>query len=763
MTLPAGALGDRYVIEREVGRGGMATVYLARDLRHSRPVAVKVLRPNPGSSFGLARFLREIELAARLSHPHILPLYDSGEAGGLPYYIMPYVEGESLRARLEREGRLPVDEAVRLVREVADALDYAHRSGVVHRDIKPENVLCQDGHAVVADFGVARAISAAVEADVRHTQPGAMAGTPLYMSPEQAGGEPGVDGRADIYSLACVLFEALTGSPPLIAISPLAILARRLTETAPGLRTLDPSIPPGVEAAVAKALAFDPNERFATAAEFGEALAAGLRTELRPAVQAFAAPPVPMTGEASVAVLPFVNLSRDPDNEYLSDGITEELINALVKVPGLRVAARTSSFAFKGKEQDVRAIGERLRVRTLLEGSVRKAGNRVRVTAQLINVADGYHLWSESYDRNLDDVFALQDELAGTLVATLRPQLVGTARGTLVESGTEQVRAYTLYLRGRHALVKRHAETYRQALAFFREATEIDPGYARAYVGIAHAYILLGFDQFGGMPPLEAVPHAKAAIAKALELDPALPDAHGRKAMITWLYDWEWEKARQEFTYAVSLDPQHTPTLHWHSMYLATVGCNDESLWTINRAVRLEPESEYLQVQLGRCFYYARRYDEAVRQLLATVEMEPTSVDNNVTLARVYLKLERYEEAAALLEQVIGRVGRAPIVLAYLGQTYAACGRRRDAEALLAELRTLGESRYVPPTYLALIVMELGDTDEGFALWERAYEMRSGWLAFVRVEPLWDRLRSHPRFQELLRRMGMSPLPTERA
>jgi serine/threonine protein kinase/Tfp pilus assembly protein PilF len=752
-TLPAGApaLGDRYAIERELGRGGMATVYLARDLRHSRPVAVKVLRPDPASAFGPARFLREIELAAGLTHPHILPLYDSGEADGLPYYIMPYVEGESLRSYLDREGRLPVDEAIRLAREIADALDYAHRHGIVHRDIKPENVLLQDSHAVVADFGVARAISAAVGEN--QTQAGAAVGTPVYMSPEQAGGEPGVDLRTDIYSLGCVLFEMLTGSPPLTAPSPLAILARRLMEKAPPLRSLDPSISPDLEAAVAKALAFDPAERFASAAEFAGVLAECARAGPAPA-RPRAAPRLP-TGEASVAVLPFVNLSGDPENEYLSDGITEELINALVKVPGLRVAARTSSFAFKGKDQDVRAIGDRLRVRTLLEGSVRKAGNRVRVTAQLVNVADGYHLWSESYDRNLDDVFALQDELARTLVQTLRPQLMDGGQVSLVNWGTEQVPAYTLYLRARHFQLKRSAETYRQALKYFRQATEVDPGYARAYVGIAHSYIMLGFDQFAGMPPLEAMPPAKAAIAKALELDPMLPDAHARKAMITWLYDWQWEQARQEFAYAVSLDPQHTPTLHWHSMYLATVGCHDESLWTINRALRLEPESEYLQVQLGRCYYYARRYDEAVRQLLATVEMEPASVDNNVTLARVYLKLQRYEEAATLLEQVIARAGRVPILLGFLGQTYAASGRRADAEALLAELRTLAQSRYIPPTYLALVLMELGDTDAGFALWEQAYEMRSGWLPFLRVEPLWERIRSHPGYQGLLQRMGM--------
>jgi serine/threonine-protein kinase len=749
LSLPAGALGDRYQIQRELGQGGMATVYLAHDTRHGRQVAVKLLRPDFCAEFGHGRFLREIQLAAGLTHPHIVPLYDSGEAGGVPYYIMPYVEGESLRNYLDRARRLPVDEAVRLVREVADALDYAHRQGIVHRDIKPENVLLEDGHAVVADFGVAQAVNAAVSE--RQTVAGGTVGTPVYMAPEQAGGEPGVDGRADIYSLACVLYEALTGSPPLTAASPLAILARRLTETPPSLRSYDPHIPAAVEIAVARALSLEPAARFATAAGFAAALGAGALAE--PAGPA-EAPPAPPPGDTAVAVLPFVNLTAAPDNEYLSDGITEELINALVKVPGLRVAARTSTFAFKGKQQDARAIGERLQVRTLVEGSVRRSANRVRVTAQLINVADGYHLWSENFDRDLDDMFALQDEIASTIAARLSPRLMRGA-APLVESGTGHVGAYTLYLRGRHYLPKRTADAYRQALAYFRQATEADPAYARAYVGIAHACILLGFDEFAGMPPLEALPHAKEAIEKALQLSPMLADAYSRKAMITWLYEWDWEAADREFAYAVSLDPQHTPTLHWHSMYLATVGRHDESLWTINRALRLEPESEYLNVQLGRCLYYARRYDEAMRQLLATVEMEPDSVNNRVTLARVYLKLERFGEAAALLEQCIGRAGRVPILLGFLGQTYAASRRGGEARALLAELETLAERRYVPPTYFALVEMELGEGDAGFDRWERAYEMRSGWLPFLRVDPLWDKVRGHPRYTRLLARMGL--------
>ncbi|HET8624424.1 MAG TPA: protein kinase, partial [Gemmatimonadales bacterium] len=675
-------------------------------------------------------------------------VYDSGESGGVMYYVMPYVEGESLRGYLTRVQRLPADEAVRLVREVADALDYAHRHGVIHRDIKPENILIEDGHAVVADFGVARALEAA--AGQQLTQTGGAIGTPLYMSPEQSGGVPTIDGRADIYSLGCVLFEALTGRPPFEGPTPLAVLTRRLSESAPLLRTLDPTIPRHVEAAVARALAPDPADRFATADGFSAALAASA-PELPLGSRAAGASRPQI--EASIAVLPFVNLSADPDNEYLSDGITEELINALAKVPGLRVAARTSSFALKGKDHDVRALGERLRVRTLLEGSVRKAGSRLRITAQLIDAADGYHIWSETYDRNLDDVFAMQDEIARTLVGTLKPQLLGPA--PLVERGTEVLAAYTLYLRGLHFLWKRAPETYRTALDYFRQAAAEDPAYARAYVGMGHAYTMLGFDEFAAMPAVEAMPKAKTEIAKALELDPMLADAHARKALITFIYDWDWARADQEFSYAMNLDPQHTPTLHWYSLYLAAMGRHDESLWVINRGLRAESESEYLNVQLGRCYYYAGRYEEAIRQLVATMEMEPGSVNNCVTLARVYLSQMRHAESAALIEGCIARAGRVPILVAFLGQTYAASGRRDEALALLAELRAASERRYIPASYQALILVEAGEMDEGFKYWNLACQQRCGWLTFIRVEPLWRRLESDPRYTVLMKQLGL--------
>src|SRR5687767_6197035 len=449
------ALTGRYRLERELGSGGMATVYLAHDERHDRPVAIKVLHPDVAESVGAERFLAEIHTTAKLTHPNILPLFDSGNEDGILYYVMPLVVGESLRARLDRERRLGVADALRITREVGDALAYAHANGVIHRDIKPENILLAGGgprggpgatgdpsaaHALVADFGIARAATPA--GGERLTSAGLSVGTPAYMSPEQAAADPHVDGRSDQYSLACVLFELLVGEPPFAGPSVDSILVRRFTRPPPRVSGVRDDIPRHLDGAIFTAMARDPDERFPTIARFIDALSAPAR------------PPVTLAGaEASVAVLPFTNMSADPENEYFGDGMAEEITNALAQVTGLRVAARTSAFAFKGKDHDLRAIGEQLNVTAVLAGSVRRAGNRVRITAQLIDVADGLHLWSDRYDRELTDIFAIQDEIATAIASRLAVALRGG--GTLVRPSTSNLDAYELYLKARSLMKER--------------------------------------------------------------------------------------------------------------------------------------------------------------------------------------------------------------------------------------------------------------------------------------------------------------------
>ncbi len=486
-------LRGRYTLERELGQGGMALVFLARDLRHDRHVALKVLRPEVSAEIGAERFLREIKMAAGLTHPHILPVYDSGEAGELLYYVMPNMEGHSLRERLERERQLPLEDALRITREVAAALDYAHRHQVIHRDIKPENILLHEGSAMVADFGIGKALSG----DGSITQTGVAIGTPAYMSPEQAGGESDVDGRSDLYSLGCVLYEMLSGEPPFTGPTAQAIIAKRFVSPIPKVRATR-DVPEAVDQVVTRALSRTPVDRFPTAAEFAAALAAITRNGAgRPAVEPRSA------GQKAIAVLPLTNMSADPENEYFSDGMTEEIINALSKVPGVQVASRSSSFAFKGKEVDVRQVGDKLGVASVLEGSVRKVGNRIRITAQLVNVDNGYQLWAETYDRQLEDVFAIQDEISRAIVDALKLRLGGHTEH--VVAPTKSIEAYNLYLKGRFFFNKLTEPSLRKALEFFQLALLQDPGFARAYAGIADVWCNLADDW---VAPDDAYPRA---------------------------------------------------------------------------------------------------------------------------------------------------------------------------------------------------------------------------------------------------------------
>jgi serine/threonine-protein kinase len=734
---------NRYLIERELGRGGMAVVYLARDQKHERPVAIKVLQPELCHSLQTERFLHEIKLSASLTHPHIVPVYDSGSNDGQLYYVMAYIEGESLRARLNREKRLPLEEALKVAREVADALDYAHTRGVIHRDIKPENVLLGSGHALVSDFGIARAIA---EADVPDATGGHILGTPDYMSPEQISRDVELDGRTDIYSLGCLLFESLAGKPPFGGLTVRSVMLRRLVDPAPSVRSVDSSIPASVDAAVSRALETEPRDRFPSAAEFSAALQPEAIAAQPAAGTASAAP------EASIAVLPFANLSSDPDTEYFSDGMTEEIINALAQVPALRVAARTSAFAFKGKSVDAREIGEKLRVRTLLEGSVRKAGDQVRVTAQLINAADGYHLWSQNYDRKLADVFAVQDELARAISSNLTRTVATPAK--LVQAQTRNPEAYNLYLRGRHAWAQGTPPGFAQALDLFQQALALDPDYAQAHAWFGYAYAMLGFEEFGAMPPEQAIPLARAAALRAVELDETVADAHLTRAIVATLYDWDWDLAQREYDRGMALGSSG-PCQHWYALYLCAMGHAEEAMQVIRRVQVTDPLSVAVQVSVGRCLHFARRLDEADAVLRAHIEVNPGSYQGYVALIRNSLSRGRLEEAILVEEQATKAIGRRPVLMAYAGEAHGRLGHRAEAELRLNELREMASQRYVPEIFQGIIHLGLEDYDTGYGLLEEACARRSGWCVFLQADPEWDWQREDPRFQRVVRRVGV--------
>ena len=751
------ALADRYVLERELGRGGMATVYLARDLKHERPVAVKILRLDVVAEIGTERFLREIKLAAQLHHPHILQLYDSGAVepesargdGPRPFYVMPYVEGDSLRARLSQQRRLPLSDVLRIGGEVADALDYAHRHNIVHRDIKPENILLEEGHALVTDFGVARAITAAGEEGL--TVAGLIVGTPAYMSPEQVLGEAELDGRSDIYSLGCVLFEMLAGEPPFTGSTIETIMARRFIEPAPRLRTLRIEVPEAVEQVISRALCQARTDRFPTAAAFAEALA----VTVTPTATAAVAPGFAPLERHAIAVLPFVNLSQERENEYFSDGMAEEIINALTQVKGLRVAARTSSFAFKGKDLDAQTIAHQLKVSSLVEGSVRKIGNRIRLTAQLVDAADGYQRWSHTYERTMNDVFALQEELAQAIVSALPLPTGESVDSRLVKPVTENLQAYTLYMRGRYFANKRTPDDLRVATGYFEHAIELDPDSAPAQSGLAGCWSLRGFEEFGDLPPLEAMPKAKEAALRAIDLDPAGTEAHAWLGVVTMLYDWDWEGAEAQFKLATESALSSIGHL-WYACFLAIMSRHEESIELILRAQSLDPLYFPIHQTVARCYAWAGQYDKALEQLRTTQQMEPHHPLSYAWLGRVYIGMGRFQEALTELEQGMAVAGRLPLLLTLTGGAYGRLGMRAKARAVLEELRQWSSHRYVSPMFEASVLGAMGEVDETFRLYDRAVEQRSGLLTFLRVaHEIPSIVRSDPRFAALLKKLRL--------
>ena len=737
------ALGHRYAIDRELGRGGMATVYVAQDRRHAREVAIKVLRPDVAAAIGAERFLREIAIAARLTHPHVLPLIDSGQAAGSLYYVMPYVRGESLRQRLARERRLPLKDALRIARELGAGLDYAHREGFIHRDVKPENVLLADGHAVIADFGIARAICQSCDGQ-NVTEVGLTIGTPEYMSPEQAAGDRDLDGRSDLYSLACVIYETLAGEPPFAGASARAVMAQHLSEAPPPLRARRPDAPAAVEQALARALAKDPADRFATVAQFVTALEA---------TDAPGAAPALVGKTRSLAVLPFVNGSADPENEYLCDGVTDELINALTKVEGLRIASRTSVFALKGKPQDIRAIGALLGVSAVLEGTVRKADDRLRITVQLAAADDGRTLWSERYDRRLDDVFAVHDEIARTIVSTLRTTFLADIADPTPRRYTDNVQAYSLYLKGRFCWNKRSQEGVREAIAYFEQAIDHDPGYALAYSGLSDSYGLQV--DYRGVPVTEGYKLARRYALKALELDDTLPEAHTSLAWVQFAYDWDWAAAERSYRRALELNPAYATGHHWYSFVLLVTGQADQALVEAHTALELDPSSLSIRRGLGWLYYYTRRYEAAVYHLRRAIAMNPTSEDTYRILGLVLTQQGAYDEAERAFREAITLSPELSYATAGVAHVLALRGRRREAEALLAQLEARARDHYVSPVAFCIVHLGLRNTDQVFTWLERAYQDRRGWLTYLKVDPMLDVVKDDPRFAEFVKRMKL--------
>ena len=761
LSVVAAAVGDRYVVERQVGRGGMATVYLAQDLRHHRKVALKIMHPELTATVGVDRFEREIRICAALTHPNILPLHDSGESNGILYYVMPFIEGESLRQLLDRQRELPIDRAISLIREVIDALGYAHEQGFVHRDVKPENILLAGGHALVSDFGVARVAGGTTSGGI--TQSGLVVGSPVYMSPEQGAGEENVDHRADLYSAGCVLFEMLVGVPPYSGGNAMRLIARHSVDPIPSARAMRDEIPPALDAVIARAMAKDRGERFASARAFRlglDAAVASMTTAPAAAPRAAKIPPAtaavssPTSMSDSVAVVPFSDNSPAHDLDYLCDGIADDLRTALSRIPALRVASRTSSAAYKGRAIDAPELGRALNVATVLEGTVQRAGNRLRVSTFLSRTADGVQLWSERFERDADDIFALQDEIATSVVDSLRGTLGGGVESAaVVPRMTNNVEAYTLYLRGRNFWARREEGGLQKAVECFRQALEVDPLYVMPYIGLADAFNTFGAYEY--LPPKETFPRVFAAAERALTIDPTLAEAHTALGSARAHYGWEWRASEESFAEAIALNPQYALAHAYYALMLAATGRHERARGVIARAQQLDPLSQIINALVGWVAFYSRRLDDAIRQYRLTIEMEPNFPVAHSFLAYAYLAQGRYEESRDEFLTIKGYRSAS----GGLGYAFARCGQRDQAQLVLAEMDVHATTMYVSSFSRAMVHIGLGDRPAALDALERACEERGYTFSYAAVAPIVDDVRGEPRFAAILQRMGLADVP----
>lgn len=792
----ATALGSNFSIERELGGGGMSRVFVAQDRGLQRTVVVKVLHSELAAEVSTERFRREVQLAARLQHPHIVPLIASGEVEGLPYFIMPFINGESLQSRIGREGELPIKEAVRILRDIASALAHAHRHGIVHRDIKPDNILLSEDFAVVTDFGIAKALNDSVTAAQPSglTTRGVALGTVAYMAPEQAAADPSVDQRADIYSFGVVAYEILTGCTPFAGRSTQAILAAHAVQAPESIDKRRPGIPPLLASLVMQCLEKRPadrpqnsaallaalesiptsgamtahtpdrrsdsdsprvSRRWAWIAAAGAVAIIGAYSAYRYVPRATVTPPVSDASSGSIAVLPLTNFSGNSEDEYFSEGMTDELANALSKIPNLNVASRTSTYSFKGrKDLNLAEVGKKLNVRTVVEGSVRRSGERLRVYAQLTDIANGFVLWSKTFDGDTRDVFRFQDQIAAAVADALRSRLaLNTAGAPAGARGTQDLRAYDLYLRGRYFWHQRGGANLANAVNYFKSALEQDPKFARAYAGLAIAQALL--PEYSAVSPELSTRLAIEAADRALALDTSLAEAYTAKGL-AYTHAWEREKAAAEYQRAIQIDPRY-PTAHqWYGEYWLQRGEIDSALKEISRAVQLDPLAPINASALGYTLTLAGRHDEAIAELKRGIELTPTLGQQHGMLANAYFAKGVFDSAFREADIAV-RLDSA--VSFSHGQTALMAGKNGNKPRAVEELRYLRTRFGRPPIpRYAMLLAYLGVGDHKSALDEleagvKERDMTLGSQS-LEMDPLMADIRNEPRFRKVVERMA---------
>ena len=744
---------DRYEIIEELGKGGMGRVYRVEDKKTKEELALKLIKPEiSADKKTIERFSNELRLAHKISHRNVCRMFHLGEDKGIHYITMEYVAGEDLKSMIRMAAGLSIGAVLSIGKQICEGLAEAHTLGVVHRDLKPQNIMIdKGGNAKIMDFGIARSIR-----EKGITGPSVLIGTPEYMSPEQAEAKE-VDHRSDIYSLGIILYEMATSHVPFEGNTALIIAMKHKTEIPKDPREFNPQTPEELSRLILKCMEKEKERRYQGVDEILSAL---VTIEFSTPTTGIAAAKVPDTEKIleagwkkSIAVLPFSNLSPEKDQEYFCDGLSEEIINALSHIRELRVVARTSAFAFKGKEIDIREVGEKLNVDAVLEGSVRKAGERLRITAQLINIADGYHLWSERFDREMKDVFNIQDEVTLEIVDKLKIELLEKEREQVVKRYTDNLEAHNLLLKGWYFWGKRTKEGLKRSLQCLHQALEIDPSYALAHAQLAFSLISLGW--LGFTRPHEAFPKAKAAARKALEIDTSLSQAYCSLAFVSFLYDWDWTVAEKGLKKALALNPGLDSAHFGYAVLLASMGRFEEAVLAIKKAVELDPLSLRMNAELGFCFRLARRHDEAQEQLEKTIEMDPNFGLAHFYMGILYNDKGMYKQAIPQIRQAIELTGGYSWAFGHLGYAYAMLGQKDEAEKILHRLEERSKEEHIGPTSVMLIHNALGEINKGFECMEKAMEERDPLLSLMKVLPEFDTVRSDPRFKTLLEKLNL--------